>query len=242
MIKLLVGVLPFQGEIKVGTAASLSDERFAGLREGVHVDVKYLPGAHYIAEGYSKVVKFFLEHDYDKLAFVEWDVSWTEHPGMAGALCRLAKLPHDYVGGATRYKSDPVEFMVGWDETQTELRADEHGCLSVDWIPQGFSVASRAMCQAMWDAAADREYLMHGELIRQVFYEDFRPGLGKFGQDIGFCHDWRAMGGKVHVKPNLTLTHTACVNHAYTGNLFDWLKAQMTPEERAQDAEERGAA
>lgn len=227
----------------VGTAASLSDERFAAVGEGVALSVSYLPGAHYIAEAYNLILAHFLASDFEKLAFVEHDISWTEHPGMAGALAKLAKTPHDYVGGSTRYKKPEVEFMIGWDETKPELWSDGHGCIEVAWIPQGFAVASRTMVQALWDAASDSEYVMHGVTLRQVFHEDFRPGIGKLGQDLGLCRDWRAMGGKVHVKPNLTLTHTACVNHAYTGNLKQWLDEQMDEDDRARaDIIARGEA
>lgn len=204
--------------------------------------VQIISGAHYVAEGYNIMLKRFLDTDFDKLAFVEWDVSWTQ-----GDLCRLAKIPHDYVGGSTRMKKPDEEYMVGWlpDPHGTGLWADQHGCIEVAWIPQGFSVASREMCQRMWDNC-DRTYNLHGEDIRDVFRDGWREfGIdaggriergdvlsdytvtARFGQDIGWCYDWRSLGGRVHVHPEIELTHTACVGHSYTGRLGDWLRTRI---------------
>lgn len=221
-LKLFVGTLPFEGKVHAPTVASLIEEQAAAGALGVSIGAQIISGAHYVAEGYNLMISRFLRTDFDKIAFVEHDVSWAE----PGCLAMLAKIPHHYVGGITRMKHEPEEYMLGL-KAESDLRPDAYGCIEAAWIPQGFTVASRAMIQALWDAASGREYRTQGELVRQVFFEDWRPEWGKVGQDIGICYDWQAMGGKVHAWLPPTLTHTAAVNHSYTGCLADWMAREI---------------
>lgn len=191
--------------------------------------VQILSGAHYISEGYNILLARFLASNFDKLAFVEWDISWNTE---TTSLCAMAKKPFDYIGAATRFKKEPEEYMVGFLPERPELWGNRAGLIEVAWIPQGFAVASRAMCEKMWDASAAKEYGLHGETIREVFHDGFRDER-RYGQDIGWCYDWRDMGGKVYVDPEIELTHTAAVGHAYTGRLADWLRSRMADERRS---------
>lgn len=226
MMKLYVGIAPFEGKLHAPAVSSLLGEQLNALLAGVHMGVKILQGSHYIAESYNIMLADFLASDYDMLAFVEWDVSWNSDEN---SLVKLAQLGYDFVGASTRFKKEPEEYMVGWIPERPELWADANGCIEVAWIPQGFCVASRAMCQKMWDSRPNTEYTLHGKVIREVFHDGFRDGR-RLGQDIGWCFDWRDMGGKVFLAPEVELTHTACVGHAYTGRIGDWLRARVLAE------------
>lgn len=226
MMKLYVGIAPFEGRLHAPCVTSLLGEQINALTNGVYLGVKILQGAHYIAESYNIMLADFLKSDYDMLAFVEWDVSWNPEEV---SLVALAQMGYDFIGGSTRFKKEPEEYMVGWIPDRAELWADKNGCIEVAWIPQGFCVASREMCQKMWDSRPDTEYELHGQIVREVFHDGFREGR-RLGQDIGWCFDWRDMGGKVFVHPELELTHTACVGHSYTGRLGDFLRKRVVDE------------
>jgi len=236
-MKVFVGVAPYEGKIHAPTSAALMGEQDKARSEGIYFGCQILTGSHYIAESYNILLARFLRTDFDKFATVEWDVSWggTEASPF-GQLIDLARHPHDYIGGSTRMKCEPEEYMVGFDwrlEGRPEARADKYGVIEACWIPQGFSVMSRVAAEALWADAADREYITHGERIRQVYREDYRHDLGtKFGQDIGVCYDLLRLGYKTHVHPDVHLTHHAAHGHSYAGCLGDWMGRQ--PEDWVQ--------
>lgn len=216
-----IGLPPFEGKVHAQTVMSLITEDRLARELGVDLSIVVLAGAHYPSHAYNALWAKFLDTPCEKFVSVEWDVSWKP-----GDLLRLLATPHHYVGAATRYKREPEEYMVGW-KLGDELWADKHGCIEVDWIPQGLSCASRSMVEQMWEAAQDRPYaLADGTQTRQVFRDGF-SGDGFYSQDTRLCEEWRAMGGKIHVMPDLTTTHTACVGHSYTGSLGDWLRSRM---------------
>lgn len=230
-MKLFVGVAPYDGKIFASTATALMGEQDAARAEGVQFGVLILSGAHYVAESYNILLARFIKSDFDKFATVEWDVSWGgSEQSPFGQLLDLARHPHAYLAGSTRMKYEPEEYMVGFDHTlpgRPEERADKYGCIPCNWVPQGFSVMSREAAHALWEDAAGREYIQHGERIRQVFREDYRPEIGqRFGQDIGICWDLKRLGFDVHVHPDVHLTHHAAHGHAYPGRLADWMAKQ----------------
>lgn len=216
-MKIDIGIPAYDGKIHVETARSLWNEQGVAGGCGVDLQVKFLPGVSLITLARNQLAQEFMDGDADVLVFIDSDVSWEP-----GDLIRLASHPVDLVGGAYRYKSQDENYPVGWLGTP-ELWA-VNGLLEVARMPAGFLACKRSAFEKMKDAYPERGYEHMGAKAHAYFTAPFRDG-SLFGEDAAFCEDFRAIGGKVYLDPELTLTHTGG-NQSFTGHIGKWLKSR----------------
>lgn len=217
-MKILVAVPAYDGKLDVETVRALLNEQVAASIDGDVVEVAFLPGCSLITHARNQLAGDFMKSDAERLVFVDSDVGWE-----LGALLKVAKSPVDFVGGAYRYKSEDEGYPVHWFEH--DLWADpKTGLLEVKSLPGGFLSLSRSVFERLKAAFPQRSYTFKGQAYQGYFHAPIEAGE-LFGEDGRFCADWREIGGKVWLDPELTLKHVGG-RSVYEGRIGDWLRGR----------------
>jgi hypothetical protein len=214
-VRIFVAIPVYDGKLPAETVRALLNEQCVALGRGDDFLVRFLPSCSHPAMGRNQLVQDFLDSGADRLVFLDSDVTFEP-----GAIVKLAHSPVDFVGGAYRFKLDTESYPVGWPESG-ELWANEHGLLEVVSLPGGFLSLSRQVFEVLKAAHPEREYEHFGKKAHCFFQMKFDGQL--YGEDSGFCKEWREAGGQVFLDPELTLTHWD-FNRPYPGHVGNWLK------------------
>ena len=215
-MKLFVGIPARDGRITAATAVSLYREQEIAREAGMDIVLGILPGCSVLHCARDQLVRLFLDSGADKLVFVDDDVSWE-----AGSLLKLASHPVDVAGGAYRFKKEEESYPVQWLHDREELWADpETGLLEVLTLPGGFlSIARR-----VFDTISERRPRIYtndrGEALQAFFHAPFGGS-----EDTAFCLEWRELGGKVWLDPELAIDHHGGLT-AFKGHIGKWLRSR----------------
>ena len=214
-MKLFVGIPARDGRICAATAISLLQEQALALEAGVGLQFGIVPGCSVLHIARDQVVRDFLKSDGDKLVFVDDDVSWE-----AGSLLKLASHRVELAGGAYRFKRAVEDYPVQW-LPKPELWADpETGLLEVLTLPGGFLCIARSVFERMRAAHPERSYSHMGERLHGFFHAPIGAS-----EDTQFCLEWREIGGKVWLDPELRLDHHGGVA-TFEGHIGNWLRGR----------------
>lgn len=219
-MKLWVGIAAYNRMLCCETARSLLNEQGAArLLDGVEIEVGFAPGCCALHYARDILVRQFLLSKADKLIFVDSDVAF--EPGM---LLKLALHPVDIVGGATRLKKEPEQYPVVFAPSENgELWADpKTGLLEVTLMPAGFLAISRDALLMIQAAHPERAYV-HDET--EHFHGFFQCPYGST-EEGPFFNDWRALGGKCWLDPEIELTHIDGPGR-FTGRMGDYLRRRI---------------
>lgn len=210
-MRIFVGIPAYDRRITCETARALLNEQSAAALLGIELMVSFAPGSSLVTTARDNIVRDFLASDFERLMFIDSDVSWE-----VGSLIKLAHHTEDFVGGAYRLKQDIEAYPVTWLDREMLIADPVTGLLEVSSLPGGFLSVSRTVFERL----PKRPYSHQG----QAFNAYFRCPYGG-GEDGAFCDDWRSLGGKVWLDPELTLSHTDGVRN-FTGNIGKWLKGR----------------
>ncbi len=204
------------------TVKCLLDEQRLALGVGDVISVSFLPSCSVPAHGRNRLVTEFLKSDHDRLVFLDADVTFEP-----GSLVKLAHYPVDFVGGAYRYKNPEERYPVGW--LPGDLWTDKYGLMEVDTLPTGFTSFSRNIFETFIEKYQDRYYVHQNDRQYCFFQMVFADGF-MHSDDTWFCKEWRKIGGKVFLAPEIALTHWD-FNTPYPGHIGNWLKGQVLPKD-----------
>lgn len=218
-MKFLVAIPVYDGKLPVQVVQSLLDERLIAFGNGDEMSVMFHPNCSHAAMGRNQLAQEFMDSDNERLIFLDADVTFE-----LGSIVKLAHAKADFVGGAYRYKTDLEQYPVGWLK-KPELWADENGLLEVSTLPGGFLSLSRTVFESLKKAHPGRTYEFFGRKFHCYFQMLFRDGQ-LYGEDSFFCHEWRELGGKVLLDPEITLTHWD-FKKPYVGRIGQWLKSKI---------------
>ena len=170
-----------------------------------------------IHQARNGIVRAFMETGFSDLLF--WDS--TIVPGDVWDIVRLLASPHHIVGAAGRKRdaqdltqSDSWCFspITGWSSS---AKMDK-GAFPVAHVGTGMLRINRSVFEQLSD--------VHPEWQRNGHVRYFRwgdDGKDEIGEDVQFCRDWRAIGGKIYVDPSIAIHHYG--DAAYSGRLMDSL-------------------
>jgi glycosyltransferase involved in cell wall biosynthesis len=216
-LNIFVAIPAYDGKVCVETVRSLLNEQMVAAGAGVEFKAVFLPGCSLITHARNQMAQDFLDSEADRLVFIDADVSWEP-----GNLIRLAAHAVDFVGGAYRLKQETEAYPVGWLD-EPELIAQD-GLLEVASVPGGFLALSRKVFDDLKLEYPDRGYSHYQFNGHGYFHAPIQNGR-LYGEDTAFCNDWRNIGGKVWLDPELTLTHVGGSNE-YIGRIGDWLRTR----------------
>lgn len=206
-----VAIPSVDGMVSANTTDSLLAETVLGYGQGVHFLVIWETGCSLIGVARNKLAKRFLATRADCLVMVDADVSWK-----GGDLARLARHPHDVIGGTYRQKTPEVRFHA------RHLIGRQGDLYRVEGVPGGFLRISRHALETM-KAEPYRDDA--GREMRNWFPTDIRGGE-MWGEDYGFCRQWRERGGSVWLDPTLDVRHHDGPRAVYAGNAAEWMDEQ----------------
>lgn len=206
-MRIMVGIPAREGRITAAMAMFLMGEYAPDIE--FEICISQLGGVHFARD---EIAKNFLDSDADRLVYLDDDVS-----GDPGSLIQIARHDVDLCGGAYRLKQDTEEYPVRWREGAAN---PVNGLIEVNGLPGGFMSVSRNVFEKMRAAHPERKYSTWGTDYHGFFCMPYGGG-----EDYRFCADWRALGGKVWLDPDLNLTHHAG-SKSYPGNVGNWLRSQ----------------
>jgi hypothetical protein len=216
-VKILVAIPVYDGKIQVEVVTCLISEQLLSAASGDELSFSFLPNCSHPAMGRNQLATDFMNSDAERLIFLDSDVSFEP-----GAIVKIAHAPVDFVGGAYRYKKEAEEYPVGWIQGK-DLWANEHGFLEVATLPGGFLSLSRKVFEKFQEKHP-RAFEHFGFKMHGYFQMPFVEGL-LYGEDAFFCREWREMGEKVFLDPEIKLTHWN-FNRPFPGHVGKWLKQQ----------------
>lgn len=217
-MKILVAIPVYDGKLPVETVRCLLEEQILAAAGGDEMIFRFLSSCSHAAMGRNQLAQDFLTSDAQRLVFLDADVTFAP-----GSILKIARSPVDFVGGAYRFKMETEKYPVGWLDTP-ELWANEHGLLPVASLPTGFLSLSRTVFERLRAAHPDRWYLHFEKRFHAFFLMPYQDGT-IYGEDTYFCKEWRELGGRVFLDPELSLTHWD-YNRPYPGHIGNWLKRQ----------------
>ena len=210
-------VLPEYALCLAGTARELEFH-------GIAFSIRMIAGDCHVDDARNHLVRNFLETESDFLFFVDADLKWKPEDFL-----RVLSAPRPFVLGCYPYKGKegyPVFFE------SRDLWADEHGLIECLGGPTGFMRLHRDVLQAVYDAEGERFYARADDPdkrlpLKPVFMREI-GGERRRGGDTAFCRKWRALGGKVHLLPDIDFTHLG--TNGWRGNFAGWVERPAAPE------------
>lgn len=218
-MRVVVSIPTYEGKLPVHVVRCLLDERLIASGIGVDMQFNFLPGCSHPAMGRSQLAHDFYESGADRLFFLDADITFEP-----GSIIKLLHMPVDIVGGAYRYKVEREDYPIGWIP-EKELWSDKHGLLEVESLPGGFTCISRRVFEKFQEAFPERWIEHFGKRFFAYYQMRFEDGK-LWGEDSYFCREWREMGEKVYLYPELELTHWDG-NKPFKGKIGSWLKARL---------------
>ena len=218
-MKIFVAIPTRDSKLEIDCARCLLDEQIHAILSGDEIMTTFQTGTGSPVAGRNQLVKLFLESEADRLVFVDSDISWTP-----GDLVKVARHKADVVGGAYRFKMDEEIYPVTF-QANTELWTNAQGLMEVETLPTGFLAISKSVFYKFKETHPKRTYTHFGKTGFAFFHAPWREGH-LYTEDTNFCIEWREMGGKVWLDPELTLTHHDGPK-AYTGHIGNWLKSRI---------------
>lgn len=209
---LCVGIPAYTGQVASQTATTLAGiQQCCGLL-GIEMTPLFLGGCCYIDLARNQIVGDFLKTEADALLFLDADVG--AEPAAIGKLMKAQKA---VVAGVYPKKIDGA---VSWPVLfpGSGLYQSPSGALEASHLPTGYLLVYRQVFEAMQTAVPafknDRQEPLHAYFETRI--EDGRY----WGEDFVFCKNWRGMGGKVWMVPDISFDHAG--TKLWSGNYASW--------------------
>lgn len=187
---------------------------------GIEHQMVFEIGSPYISWARANMLKKAMETNADTFVFLDHDLSWKPQD-----LMNLVEHPGDVAAGTYRYKYDTEEYMGNWavgDDSRPVVRPD--GTIVAHAIPAGFLKVTRAAVERFREAYPELQFGNPNREFIDLFNHGAFEGLW-WGEDYAFSRRWRAIGGDIHLIPDLDINHHT-LEHAYLGNLHQFLLRQ----------------
>jgi hypothetical protein len=177
-----------------------------------------------VALARSKMFSVFMRSQCTHLLMVDADMGWGTE-----AIIRLFAADSDFVTVAGPKKRYPLCFAVNHsaaDGTPLPLEFDQQrGTMEVSEVGLAFAMISKACAQKIAESYPELTYT---GLTGEKEYAVFNPMVEHdryFSEDFAFCRRWYAVGGVVHMIPDVRLKHVGA--HVFEGSFSDAIKDQI---------------
>jgi hypothetical protein len=202
----------------------LFNEQAVAYRIGDDIMVNVLHSSAGIAQARNQLVTEFMDSEFDRLVFVDSDITWD-----MGALIKLAHHKAEYVAGIYRLKRQNESYPVSWKRSDKgeELWVNENGLIEVEGVATGFLALSRSVFTKFLAAYPEKDLTtQNGKKCHAFFTMPFVDGH-LFGEDLNFSREWILMGGKIFIDPEIALTHWDFNPTPYPGHIGQYLRHEF---------------
>lgn len=226
-MRIRVAVPVYDGKLHVKFVLGLLTEQAVAHGLGDALEFSFLSGNAGIVAARNQLAHEFMQSDDDKLIFLDADVTFEP-----GEIVKIAKRPEDLVGGAYRHKQNQETYPVMWmpDPDLKGLQSGGNGLLEVLAVPTGFMSISRKVFESFQKKWPERLQSHFDHVSYTYFQMPFHNGT-QYGEDFYFCKEWRDLGGKVFLDPEIKLTHWGFDPTPYAGHIGNWLKNRPNQEQ-----------
>lgn len=173
-------------------------------------------GSPYISHARSVMLRKALDAKADAVVFLDDDMGWRPDD-----LLRLIQTDEPVVAATYRFKMDEERYMGTMEHVGGVPLVREDGCIEAQWVPAGFLKVT---------AGAVDTFIKHYPQLcfgprYSPFIDLFNHGAHEnlwYGEDYAFSRNWKAIGGKIALLPDLHVDHyegTRC----YAGNYHEYL-------------------
>lgn len=164
----------------------------------------------------NKLAEAFLASRFEYLFMIDADMSWN-----ASDVLRFVQAGYPLLAGVGRKRnsrpdSDPEAWCFSPIDPTT-IPVDGNGFCEVAQVGTGFICIHRSVFERLRDAHPEWNRRKRDGGHYTAFFRWEVEGEDEISEDIRFCRDWRAIGGKVMVDPSVTLHHYG--NHDYVANM-----------------------
>ena len=144
----------------------------------------------------------FLRSDCTHLLFVDNDIGFT-----ARDVRRIIAHELDVVGGCYPLKQDgkPTLVLSPVEGSEIDQATGLQECIA---IGTGFLCIKREVFERFRMGTPHLAYLAEGDFQEHHYFNAHVSNGRLWGEDIAFCHGWRAMGGKIYADWGIQLTHS----------------------------------
>lgn len=211
-----IGIASYDGKVCAATTDALLAETVIGYGRGIHFLVDWVSGNALVACARNILVERFLQvEEAECLVMIDADISWN-----GGDLIKLVKRPEQVIGATYRLKNRDEKYHA---KGPVEKAGDVY---RVGGVPGGFLKMDRSVFERL----KPESFSAQGVPIRNWFPQGMR-GNEYFGEDYGFCQQWRDAGGDVYLDPSIRLKHFDG-SMFYTGDPAWWLDANIRIQEK----------
>jgi hypothetical protein len=212
--KLFLAVQCYEG-IGAGCAYSLFQFGQVLKAVGIEAELSIYTGNCHVDDGRNRLVRDFLLSDCTDMVFLDADVGCPP-----SNLIQLLGYDVDVVAGIYPKKGGddqfPVKMLPG------EIWSDRQGLIEVQGVPTGFLRIRRHVLEQMADKAIHYNARNDASTAMPLIFERQVHDGTRWGGDYVFCRKWRAMGGKVHIAPEMIFEHSGM--QTWSGRVGAWLR------------------
>lgn len=217
-LKVMIGMPIMDGRKAWETEKSLLDTRQAIRATGIHFEERFVVGCSVVEQARSKIAHQFLDSECNRLFMIDADMVWRPDDFLR-LLALSTKL--EVVGCTYPAKKLPAVFMLQYDES--ELVANEYGCLPIHGMGLGFTVVSREVMERLANRAPDLIFPDSPTPKPHIFRGDAFNGAVR-GEDMAFFADIRELGYKVWLDPAVELGHVG--TYVYRASFLELMQQQ----------------
>lgn len=197
---------------------ALPNTALALAKHKIGMDFAIEGGNVHVDDARNALVRQFLQTDCTDLVFIDADVGWRPED-----LVRLVQHDRDIVAGIYPKKQDEIDYPVYWKDPR-HIQADPDGCIEVARVPTGFLRIKRHVVEKLVETVphfrgnGDKE----GEPLYPIIFERTLHSGKRWSGDYEFSNKATTAGFKIHIDPDMTLTHTGL--KTWEGNLAGFLR------------------
>ena len=174
----------------------------------------------------SKILGAFLRTSATHLLMIDADMGWEPE-----AVMRLFCAKKEFVAIAGPKKRYPLSFAANFtdrDGNPIMLTFDAmSGTMEVGEVGSAFALVTRGMAERMVAGYPELVYVGVTGDLECALFNPMIENRRYYSEDFAFCARWRALGGTVHIVPDIALKHTG--SHCFSGSF-----SQMAQQQRAE--------
>ena len=187
---------------------------------GIEHQAVWEVGCPYISSARATLLRKALDANADTVVFLDHDLSWPPD-----ALSRLIETEGDVVAATYRFRLDEEKYMgMLVDSADHRPIVRDDGCIKATLVPAGFLKVTREAVHRFMGAYPELIFGPRFNPSIDLFNHGARDGLW-WGEDYAFSRNWRAMGEKLWIMPDIDITHHE-KDKAFPGNFHKFLCRQ----------------
>lgn len=186
-------------------------------RLGARAQFANFPYCADLALARAKLLGTFYRSEHTHMMWIDADMGWKPQD-----VVRLVLHEKDYIGAAGPKKKYPLEFAAN--------NIDEHGSpipcifegtelIEIAEVGLAFILMSRECVSRMVNCYESLEFNGGNDTKEYALFDPIILNGRRLSEDFAFARRWQKIGGKIHLIPDIRLTHTGA--HKFEGALSD---------------------